>query len=404
MKQSNAMTYPPRSSISLDRIAPRSESSPRPTRLRHLALIAPLALAACDGETEPLDDTSFRHGHGGGHGGGPGCNPDVPLPGPDGWGPGDERGNGNTMGAATLKRCAELMGHRHARLYETSHEHSPTMPQALFGDAPVELEWLPTIGLPFVAQVANGEIYSGGLGSQGTQFDALGHFGVLPSPWNPYVDATVPSVGATYYNGFTQAQVKPAANGPMAHLGVEHAPPILTSAVVLDMKELLGRSMEAGELIDAEMIDEALDAAGLHQRGIQPGDAVYLRTGWGERWVDPEPTPDYYLAGPGLSYDAAVRLAEDVPVLVGLDNPFTDAFVPCELTGECAPPDPSVPGSPLPVHQANLVEFGIHQIQNLDLTAAADDDVALGCAMVLPLRMRGAAGSPVRTVLIGRPR
>ena len=198
------MTYPTRSSVSLDRVAPRSEALPttsptfsgptRPTRLRHLALLAPLALAACDGEPDPVHDPTFRHGHGGGNNG-----PNVPLPGPDGWGSDDERGNGNTMGAATLQRCADLMGHRKARLYETSHELSSTMPQALFGDAPVDLEWLPTLGLPFVAQVANGEIYSGGLGSQGTQFDALGHFGVLPAPWNPYVDATVPTAGATYY-------------------------------------------------------------------------------------------------------------------------------------------------------------------------------------------------------------
>jgi kynurenine formamidase len=217
------------------------------------------------------------------------------------------------------------------------------------------------------------------------------------------VDAQPPVANASYYNGFTQQDVKPDPMGPMQRLGVENAPPIITSAVLLDMKELLGRTMNAGELITADMIDDALDAQGLHSRGIKPGDAVYIRTGWGERWLDPEPTPDYYLSGPGLSHEAAVRLADDVPVVIGLDNPFTDAFLPCELTGQCPPPDPSVPGAPFPAHQSNLVDFGIHQIQNLDLTAPADDDVTLGCTMVLPLRLRGAAGSPVRTVFIGKP-
>jgi len=35
---------------------------------------------------------------------------------------------------------------------------------------------LATRGIPFTRHAGNGEVFSGGIGSQGTQFDALGHF------------------------------------------------------------------------------------------------------------------------------------------------------------------------------------------------------------------------------------
>jgi kynurenine formamidase len=328
----------------------------------------------------------------------------VPTPGPAGWGPTDERGNGNTQSYGTRLRCAAHLADPLARVYELSHEISPTMPQNIFSVAPIDIDFVPTNGVPFTSQIGNGEVVSGEIGQQGTQMDAIGHFGVLPSPWLPFVDPTPPVAGAHYYNGFTQAQVKPDPNGPLALLGIENAPPILTTAVVLDAEELLGAPMEAGDLVTAEMIDDMLDdRLATRFRGIKPGDAVYIRTGWGERWSDPQTDPSYYVGSPGLSADAVERLAEDFPVLVALDNAFTDAFQGlCELDGSCPPPDGSLPGIPLPAHHLDLVVHGIHQIQNMRLKEAADDDVVLGCTMVLPLPIRGGSGSPVRAVLIGR--
>lgn len=327
----------------------------------------------------------------------------VPTPGPDGWGEGDELGNGNTQSYGTRLRCATRLADPGAQVYELSHAYSETMPQALFGDGPADFTFNPTGGFPFTRHVFNGETFTGGLGSQGTQMDAIGHFGALPEIWNPFVDPA-PLLGtATYYNGFTQDEVKPAPGGEMAVLGIDKAPPIITTAVILDMQDLLGRPMEAGELVTTDLLEDAIDEQ-IPFRGLLPGDAVFIRTGWGARWVDPEPFPDYYLQGPGLSYQATKFLAESVPVLVGLDNPFTDAFQICELDPEnpCPPPDASQPGLLVPAHHSNLVEEGIHQIQNLNLTEIADDDVDIACTMILPLRLRGAAGSPVRPVAVGR--
>lgn len=325
--------------------------------------------------------------------------------GPVDWGPDDQAGNGNTQGYSTRLRCALLMANPAARAYELGHELSRTMPQALFGDGPIDVEHQPTIGLPFTRHAGNGEILSGGFGSQGTQMDALGHFGVIDEPWNPYVEP-FPADDVSYYNGYTQEEVKPTPESPLLRLGIEHAPPIVTSAIILDAQRYRGRPLVAGELITSDDIEGMLHAQGLAHRGVLRGDAVYIRTGWGAQWQDPAPDPNqtsYYADGPGLSVDAAQYLAARTIVVVGLDNPFTDPLKQCQLTGECPPPEGSFEGMPFSVHHLNLTQSGIYQIQNMRLSEIADDRVSLACTMVLPLRIRGAAGSGVRPIGIGAP-
>ncbi|HEU4411266.1 MAG TPA: cyclase family protein [Polyangiaceae bacterium] len=329
----------------------------------------------------------------------------VPVPGPDGWGPGDEVGNGNTQGYGTRLRCALHLANPLARPYELGRVLSETMPQSPVGDAPVDIDYLPTRGLPFTRHAGNGEIFSGGLGSQGTQFDALGHFGYLEGPWpgaGPF-----PADQARYYNGFTQAEVKPAPDGPLQRLGVEKAPPILTSAVLLDAEAYRGRPLDPGERVTAADIKGMLAAQKLSLRGILPGDAVYIRTGWGRLWTDPAPNPlftAYYAEGPGLAVDAQEYLASRHVVLMALDNPFTDPVRACQFVGACAPPPGTQPGLPFNVHHNNLTQHGIYQMQNLALDELADDGVDLSCTVVLPLRILGAAGSAVRPIAVGAPR
>jgi kynurenine formamidase len=320
----------------------------------------------------------------------------VPLPGPDGWGAGDERGNGNTQGYATRLRCAAQLIHPGARVYELGRLLSSTMPQSPFGDAPVSVQYTATRGLPFTRHAGNGELVSGGLGSQGTQFDALGHFGFLDVAW-PGTGA-FPGEQVRYYNGFMQADVKPVADGPLQKLGVDKAVPIVTSAVMLDAKAYRGRRLNPGEVVTAADIAGMLSAQGLQARGILPGDAVFIHTGWGELWTEPSQNPlatEYYSMGPGLAVDAQEYLAARTVVLVALDNPFTDP-VPT--------PSNTLPDLPFSVHHNNLTQHGIHQIQNLALDELARDRVGLSCAIVLPLRVLGAAGSPVRPIAIGVPR
>src|SRR4029453_8794334 len=101
---------------------------------------------------------------------------------------------------------------------------------------------------------------------QGTQVAPPGSFGVPDAPC--FGDGPFPADLVHYYNGFTQAQVKPTPDSPLLHLGIEHAPPIMTSAVLLDAQALRGRPLEAGELITAADIVSMLQAQKLGKRGI----------------------------------------------------------------------------------------------------------------------------------------
>ena len=50
-----------------------------------------------------------------------------------------------------------------------------------------------------------------------------------------------------------------------------------------------------------------------------------------------------------------------------------------------------------------LTQMGIHHLENVRTAEAAADRVWTSCAMILPLRTAGAAGSAIRPVAIGVP-
>ena len=79
-----------------------------------------------------------------------------------------------------------------------------------------------------------------------------------------------------------------------------------------------------------------LKAQGLESRGLVAGDVLYIYTGWGDNWKDPDTEKFYYTKGPGLSYDAAKYIEQKAVVLVALDNPFTDPVAEGFLQGQGA--------------------------------------------------------------------
>jgi len=319
------------------------------------------------------------------------------------WPEGDELGMANTLGAGTWLRCAYHLRAEGARTYELSHERSNTMPMSPFG-APLEYEYNPITSLPGTRHAFNGEKVLGGEpGAQGTQMDALGHFAYYDEAWNGEGEAPVDS--AKYYGGYAHSEVKPSPDSPLQKLGIAKAPPIVTSAVLLDARAHVGGGdpLAPGTLVTAEDIDAMLEAQGLAWRGILPGDVVYIHTGWSEHWADPAESQRYYTMGPGLAEDAAKYLAERKVVLVALDNPFTDAVAEGQLQGEAAPPQGMDRGLPFAIHHYNLTQAGIHNIQNARLADLARNKVWTSCTMILPLRSRGHSGSPVRPVAIGVP-
>lgn len=319
------------------------------------------------------------------------------------WPQGDQRGMANTLGPGTWLRCAWHLTNPEAKTYEVSHVRSNTMPLSPFG-VPLKYDYRPTVGIPGTLHAFNGEqVASGEPGAQGTQMDAIGHFAYLPEPWDGKSD--FPSDKAVYYGGYTQADVKPSADSPLQKLGIEHVPPIITTAVLLDAKTYLGggQPMKPGQRVTAKDIEGMLEAQGLGWRGLLPGDVLYIYTGWGDNWKDPDTEKTYYTKGPGLSYDGAQYIADKKVVLVALDNPFTDPVNEGQLMGKAGPPEGTPAGLPFVVHHTNLAHSGIHQIQNANLAALAKDKVWTSCTIILPLRSAGGSGSPVRPVAIGAP-
>jgi len=319
------------------------------------------------------------------------------------WPDGDQMGMGNTQGPGTWMRCAAHMTAPGAKLYELSHIRSNDMPQSPFG-VPLVYEYRPTVGIPGTRHAFNGEqIVSGEPGAQGTQMDALGHFAQLAEAWNGEGD--FPAGGAIYYGDRPQSEVKPTPDSPLQALGIEQAAPIVTSAVLLDAAAYKngGAPLEPGTLVNAADISAMLDAQGLGDRGIQPGDVVLIHTGWGALWDDPEGADRYYTMGPGLARDAAEMLADAHAVLVALDNPFTDPVAEGQMQGQAMPPQGMEDGLPFVIHHLNLAVNGIHNIQNARLGEIAADGVWTSCAMILPLRSQGGSGSPVRAIAIGAP-
>ncbi len=320
--------------------------------------------------------------------------PSIPQP---PWPPGDEQGMANTIGLGTWLRCAHHLSRPGAKVYELSHIRSNGMPQSPWSP-PLTYEYRPTAGLPgFLDAWHPGVMVEGEPGAQGTQMDAFGHYGTLDAPWDG--ESEFPAAEVRYYGGYKQAQVKPHPEAPLQKLGIDKAPPIVTTAILLDARTYLGKGepMQAGEQIHPADINAMIEAQGLSWRGILPGDVLYIYTGWSDHWDE----DIYYQAGPGLSYDSALLLEEKKVVLVALDNPFTDAFNLGQVTGGPGPEGPR--GLFAPVHYHNLIEAGIHNIQNANLRALAEDQVWLSCTIILPLRVEGGTGSPVRPVAIGAP-
>ena len=325
----------------------------------------------------------------------------APMPSPP-WPAGDERGMANQMGAATWNRCAWHMTLPGAQAYELSQIRSNTMPLSPFA-GPYAVKAKPTAGIPLTAHAFNSETINEGAepGQQGTQFDALGHFASFRQPWDG--KAPFPAEQAVYYGAFTQQEVKPTPDSPLLRLGMDKVPPIITSAVLLDAKAHVGKGqpMKAGEVVTAKHIEEMLKAQNLSFRGILPGDVVYIHTGWGELWRDPETEKAYYTKAPGLGYDAARYLAEKRIVAIGLDAPFIDAVPEGMLAGKSAPAEGTPPALPFAVHHHMLTQAGVHHVENAKLDEMARDRVWLSCTMILPLRERGAAGSAIRPIAIG---
>ncbi len=167
-------------------------------------------------------------------------------------------------------------------------------------------------------------------------------------------------------------------------LGIETVPPLLGRGVLLDVAGHKGvAQLPAGHGISADDLQACAAAQGVE---VQPGDVLLVRTGYGALW-DQE---NEYLRAAGVAKSGSLWAAERKVAAVGADNMTWD--VPDER-------DPET-GATLFGHVYLLAQKGVYILENLNLELLARERQYTFAFLAIPLKFRGATGSPIRPLAL----
>jgi kynurenine formamidase len=167
-------------------------------------------------------------------------------------------------------------------------------------------------------------------------------------------------------------------------LGAETMRPLLGRGVLLDVA--------AWKNVDALPPDTSISADDLegcaraHHVDVRPGDVLLVRTGFGVRWTDEAS----YLSAAGIAKSGNIWVADKRVVAVGADNMAWDSMQEKD-------PDTNMT---LFGHVHLLVTNGIHILENLNLEELAAAGIREFCFIGVPLKFRGATGSPIRPLAL----
>jgi kynurenine formamidase len=188
------------------------------------------------------------------------------------------------------------------------------------------------------------------------------------------------------YNGFSHEEVTKEDGAKKGSIyNVRDG--ILTRGVLIDIPRLKGVTyLEPGTRIFREDLEAWEKFAGIK---VQPGDAVFIRTGrWTWMRTKPSPIPPQ-VAG----LDASV-----IPWLKSRDV----ALLGGEHAQDAQPPTGDVPR--LAVHDFALVSLGVHLFDNTNLDALAEAAASRKrwefMLMAAPLRVPGGTGSPLNPIAV----
>ena len=148
-----------------------------------------------------------------------------------------QRGMTNILGPETWSRCSDLISNPKSESYELSYLRTKSMPLSPFAGE-YEPKFLPASAMPNTVQIFTMDVLNENVndGNQGTQMDALGHFGHLDEPWNGESELDISKV--TFFGGLKGDEVKPSNESPLLKLGMETVPPIITTAILINVKIL----------------------------------------------------------------------------------------------------------------------------------------------------------------------
>jgi kynurenine formamidase len=292
---------------------------------------------------------------------------------PSPWGANDQRGAHNRQTPAKAKQAAALI--KTGKIYSLSRVLERGIP--VFGErlgAHVVIPGSPTGG-PFGDHKLHyhDELFVGEIGQAGTQFDGLGHIGMMTSDGKIH-----------YYNGLTQEQVHGTYG--LQKLGIENLPPFFTRGVLLDVLSLKGgERLATNYVITVDDIQQTLRRQNVAEPG--EGDVVLFRTGHGKLWKKDNAEFNKGCPGPGLT--AGRWLVDKKVMVVGADTWPVEA-VPGEN-----------PNLPFACHALWITMNGIYINENLDLEALAADKVYEFAWSFSPVLLKGGTGSPGNSVAIG---
>src|SRR5262245_48995178 len=180
---------------------------------------------------------------------------------PSKWGASDERGSGNHMKPESVLRATRLI--RTGEVFELGRVLSGTMP--FFGTRRFDVHLKRTVTNPQPnRRGSNEEIVISEIGQVGTQLDGFGH----------------QTIGPTLYNCVKVDDV--ATRTGFTKLGIEKAGALITRGVLIDVAAVKGVTMlsEVYEVTPRDL----QDALAKQKLSLQPGDAVFIHTGWGQLW------------------------------------------------------------------------------------------------------------------------
>jgi kynurenine formamidase len=166
--------------------------------------------------------------------------------------------------------------------------------------------------------------------------------------------------------------------------GVEEIPPLLGPAVLLDVAGW--KNQERLPPLYSIGAEEMAACAAAQHVEVQRGDVLLVRTGYATLWHDEAE----YLRAAGVAKSGSLWAAEHGAIAIGADNMAWD--VPGER-------DPDT-GATLFAHVNLLAQKGIYIIENLNLEELARDRRYRFAFIGIPLKFRGATGSPLRPLAI----
>jgi len=167
-------------------------------------------------------------------------------------------------------------------------------------------------------------------------------------------------------------------------LGAETIRPLLGRGVLLDVAGFKQVEMLPQHYaITADDLQACARAAGVD---VRPGDVLLVRTGYATCWTNEA----IYLNAAGVSKSGNIWAADKRVVAVGADNMAWDSMLERD-------PDTNMM---LFGHVHLLVTHGIHIMENLDLEELAASGHRVFSFVGVPLKFRGATGSPIRPLAL----